>query len=269
VLTVPAGTAALTGVVNATTDALNLYGFNYGPPDPTSSSKYDCSATSGEDIGNGLFQYKLDCQLPRSGLFVFMWFHDAVTPVALYNASLLLNVQTCAGNTGGFNCSETSSVFNSTTDNGTPIIVPGGAFRYFYYDFANDSNGYWTITVSGNTTGTMYIRRGGYPDTSNYENSDQYVSFSSTSNGTKYITAEDTFIGGRWYVAIENTDSNDLAGSYRLFTDLVSSVTPTQQTSRTQSPTTPTPTDDESSSPAALLMPSVLFALFAFLSTLF
>jgi hypothetical protein len=199
-----------------------------------------------------------------------MLFHDQSATVTTYNATLYLTLQTCINNTGGFNCSAVATQFNQTADSAATFVIPPSGWRYFYTDFAPSSNGYWDLTASGNTSGTMYIRRGGYSDASNYENSDQYVSFSSSSNGTKYITAQDTYIGGRWYVAIQNTDSTDSLG-FKLYSSLQQAVTPTApptQVTRT-TPVEPTSPDDDSSSFAVFLMPSAVVSLMALFAALF
>jgi len=262
-LTVPANTAALKGVVNASTNGLNLYGASYGPPN-LAGGESACSTTTGTDIGNGMFMYELECLVPRSGLFVFAMTHD-LAAFALFNATLRLDIQTCTSPNGGFNCSFNSTAFNPATDSGKAFIVPADGWRYFYYDFPAGANSQWSTTASSNSTGYLWFRQSGYSYQNIYESTHQYGSFSATSNATKYITTEDAYVGGRWFFGVQNTDDAAPA-SVTLFSTLSSTTPETTQGDSTKD----TPTTDADSSSATGLFPLALAAaLLALFSTLF
>jgi len=212
-----------------------------------------------------LYLYELVCLVPRAGPFYFFLFHDPAE-FALFNASLFIEVKTCAAGTAGNDCQYPISQYTST-DVGKEYSVEPGEWRYFYVDITPNVGTMMEVIASANDSCYFYIRKGGFPDDVDgptgvgYEFSDEYARIDDTTTARRVLTPEDTYTGGRWFLAVNN--DNTVPISFNLNATMVT-VAPTMET-------TPTgPTEDEQSSFAQMLLPSALIAsILALLASFF
>jgi hypothetical protein len=208
---IPKGTAYVHfSIINAT-DYLYVYGNNrHGSTD----YYYNCYESGGTlSDPTDLF-----CHFPEEGWFYFGFrFYYTFTQGDSIGFIATVNTKVCDMASAGYNCS--SILVNAATlVAGTSLTLPAysaGAgsllypAQYYYWDVVNgtsvESN--FTVTV---TAGSGYIvyRRNAFPgyDSTYYQTSYDYTSVSTGSESIA-LTWGDTWVGGRFYVVVMNTQS--------------------------------------------------------------
>jgi len=208
---IPRGTAYVHLTAINATETLSIYGSNrHGATD----YYYSCSE-SGGTLADPIDLY---CHFPEEGWFYFA-FNFYYSFSAGDSIGFVFNVDTkvCDTTSGGYNC---SSMLTSTATlaAGTSITLPAytsgsGSLlypaQYFYFDNVNGTSVDANVTITV-TSGSGYIvyRRNAFPgyDSTYYQTSNDYTSISTGSESIA-LNWGDTWVGGRFYVVVMNTQS--------------------------------------------------------------
>jgi hypothetical protein len=255
---IPRGTAYVHFTVYNATDFIYLYGNNrHGATD-----YYYYCYESGGTVSDPIDLY---CHFPVEGWFYFAFnFYYTFAQGEYITFNYTVDIKVCDSTTAGYNCSSTLTSAPSLTA-GQSITLPAytaGAgtllypAQYFYLDNANGTSVYANFTVTV-TSGSGYIvyRRDAFPgyDTPYYQTSVDYTSIT-TGSETFALTWSDTWVGGRFYVVVMNTQSSGPL-TVTLAATAAESTTGSGSTTDASSSTT------DASGAAAIFAPLALIAL--------
>jgi len=253
---IPRGTAYVhLSAVNAT-DYLYIYGNNRHGATDYYYNCYESGGTPSDPID-------LYCHFPEEG-----WFYFAFRFYYTFNAGdsigFVFNVDTkvCDTASAGYNCSSTLTS-TATLAAGTSITLPAyvsgsGSLlypaQYFYFDNMNGTSVESNVTITV-TSGSGYIvyRRDAFPgyDSAYYQTSYDYTSIS-TGSESMALTWGDTWVGGRFYVVVMNTQST---------APLTVTVASASQTVSSGGSATDASTSTTTGAAAAIVAPLFLIAL--------
>jgi hypothetical protein len=208
---IPKGTAYVHFQAQNATDYLYIYGNDrHGATD----YYYHCYESGGISTD----PIDLWCHFPEEGWFYFAFrFYYSFSMGDSIGFVFNVDVKVCDTMSAGYNCSSVLTPVSGLTA-GQSITLPAytsGAgslmypAQYFYFDNMNGTsvNANFTVTV---TTGSAYLvyRRNGFPgyDSTYYQTSADYTSVS-TGSESFALTWEDTWVGGRFYFVVMNTQS--------------------------------------------------------------
>jgi len=209
---IPKGTAYVHFTAENATDYLYIYANNRHAATDYYYNCYESGGTPSDPID-------LWCHFPEEGWFYFAFrFYYSFTAGDSIGFVFNINTKVCDAATAGYNC---TSVLTSamTLTAGTSLTLPAyssGAgsllypAQYFYWDNVNGTSteANFTVTV---TSGSGYIvyRRNAFPgyDSAYYQTSNDYTSISTGSESIA-LNWGDTWVGGRFYVVVMNTQSS-------------------------------------------------------------